>query len=166
MLAATGVGLSLIAGCSSSESDRESGDANSGGTDTPESGDANSGGTDTPESGDANSDEDNTEDSEESTTVSEPTEESLVELQDHSFYNNGQYDAGVEGTLKNVSGDELSYVAVEVFFLDSEGVQIGEGLDNTTDLAADRTWAFDAGYLDSGSENIAEYEIQTDVSNY
>lgn len=96
----------------------------------------------------------------------ESESEQDVELLDHELYNEGQFDVGVRGTLENVSGEELAYVAVEVFFLDSEGTQIDEGLDNTTDLAAERRWEFDALYLGDEAERIDTYEIQTDVSNF
>ncbi|MEA1931028.1 MAG: FxLYD domain-containing protein [Euryarchaeota archaeon] len=89
-----------------------------------------------------------------------------VELLDHELYNEGQFDVGVSGTLENVSGEELSYVAVEIFFLDSDGTQIDEGLDNTTDLAPERRWEFDAMYLGDEADRIDTYEIETDVSNF
>jgi len=133
------VSITLIAGCTgdTEESDREQADANG------DRGSGDSGNDD----GDSGSDK-------------------LVEILDHEFYNNGAYDAGVSGTLENVSGEELSYVGVNVFYLDSEGVQIEEGLDNTTELAADRKWKFDAGYLGDDPSEIEEYEIKTDVTDY
>jgi hypothetical protein len=53
-----------------------------------------------------------------------------------------------------------------VFFLDSEGVQIGESLDNTTDLAADRIWEFDAMFFEDDPTRVDTYEINTEVSDY
>lgn len=131
-----------IAGCSSQESERQEGsaDGSSGESSSDDGSAGNSGGS--------------------------SEQEQLVELVNHEFYNEGQFSIGVEGTLENVSGEELSYVAVNVYFLDSEGTQIGEGLDNTNDLAAGRTWEFDATYLDDEGDRIENYEIETEVSNF
>lgn len=150
VLAAGGMLFAALSGCTTSEeSDRQPGEANNGGDDPTA--------TDSPVPADDPT----------STATPTPTEaDQLVELLEHEWYNNGSYDAGVSGVLKNVSGEELSYVEVKVFFLDSEGTQIGEGLDNTTELAADRRWQFDASYLDDNPNEVDSYEIQTDVSNY
>ena len=45
-------------------------------------------------------------------------------------------------------------------FLDADGTQIGEGLDNVSDLAAGREWQFECAYLDSDADQIEEYEIE------
>lgn len=89
-----------------------------------------------------------------------------VEFVEHEWYNNGPYDAGVLGRLENVSGEELAYVVVNVYFLDDDGVQIDEGLANTTDLAADRIWEFDAVYLGDDTNRVDTYEIEWDVTNF
>lgn len=88
-----------------------------------------------------------------------------VELLEHEWYMEGQYSSGVRGRVENISGEELSYVTLTVFFLDSEDVQIGEGLDSTTDLAAGRVWEFDALYLDDDPQRVDSYEIKTEVTN-
>lgn len=89
-----------------------------------------------------------------------------VELLEHDWYHDGQFDAGVQGRLENVSGEELSYVAVDVFFLDADDVQLEDGLDNTTDLAPDRVWEFDVPYLGDDPANVDNYEIETDVDDW
>ncbi len=139
-----------VAGCGSQESDRQEGSADDGGGSESESGSA----------------DDSSSETESSSADDGSEQEQLVELLDHSFYNEGQFDIGVSGTLENVSGEELSYVEVDVFFLDSEGTQIGEGLDNTSDLAAGRAWEFDATYLGEEGDRIETYEIETEVTNF
>jgi hypothetical protein len=91
--------------------------------------------------------------------------EQRIELLNHEFYSE-EFSSGVRGEIENVSGEELSYVEVQVFFLDSDETQIGEGLDNTNDLAADRRWEFDAQYLDTDADRIDTYEIETDVTSF
>jgi hypothetical protein len=82
----------------------------------------------------------------------------LVALLEHEL---GQADLGpsVQGRVENVSDKELLLVTVDVAYLDGEGVQIGEGLDTVSDLAAGRIWEFDAPYLDTDDHRIDDYEI-------
>jgi hypothetical protein len=89
-----------------------------------------------------------------------------IELLEHEWYMEGQYDAGVRGQAENVSGEELSYVEISVFFLDDEGVQVAESLDNTTDLASGRVWQFDATLFDGEPTVVEDYEIKWEVTNY
>jgi len=151
LLAITGTTLTVsTAGCGSSDSsDREEGSTDDGSSEE--------GSTD-----DGSSEEGSTDDgsSEESSG-----DEQLIELLDHSFYSE-EFSSGVRGTIENVSGETLSYVEVQVFFLDEDETQIGEGLDNTSDLAEGRVWEFDATYLDTDPERIDTYEIETDVTSF
>lgn len=153
-----------LAGCTEESDERES-----GGTD----------GSDNTET-DTEPEDDNTDDDSETETDSEGGEDETaddgsgdgddsddpVEILEHEWYNNGQFDVGVTGQVENISGEELTYVGVEVYFLDEEGVQFEEGLDNTTDLADGRIWEFDAGYLGDDPQRVDEYEIEWDVTNY
>lgn len=146
LLATGGTTLALtLAGCAGDtddDNDREEGSTDdNGGANGDENGSADGGSTDAESS------------------------DQLVELLEHEWYNNGEYDSGVTGRLENVSGEQLSYVSVNVYFLDEEGTQIAEGLDNTNDLAADRVWEFDAMLLDGDASRVSDYEIETDVTN-
>lgn len=76
----------------------------------------------------------------------------------------GDMSSKVVGEVKNTSGKKQSYVGVEVKFKDSEGTRVGEGLDNTTDLPAGETWAFEAAYL--GQESIDSYTIKASTSAF
>ncbi|ELZ09281.1 hypothetical protein C479_10685 [Halovivax asiaticus JCM 14624] len=89
-----------------------------------------------------------------------------VQFVDHEWYNSGAYEAGVTGQLENVSGDTLSYVEVSVYFLDEEGTQFEEGLDNTSELADGRTWEFDAMFLGDEPDRVDDYEIEWEVTDY
>lgn len=94
-----------------------------------------------------------------------PTE-GPVELLEHEWYEEGTFESGVRGLLRNVSGETLSYVEVEVLFLDEDGVHLESGLDNTTELVADRRWRFDVDYLGSDDVAVADYEIGTSTTAY
>ncbi|MUV90388.1 hypothetical protein GJ629_11150 [Halapricum sp. CBA1109] len=82
-----------------------------------------------------------------------------MEILDHSFYQE-EFTSGVRGTAVNNTDGELSYVEANATFLDADGTQIGEGLDNVTDLAAGREWEFDCMFLGDDPSRIAEYEIE------
>jgi len=152
MLAATAGTAStiLLAGCSSDETEREDGDAGNGG-DSGGGGDsttADSGGSG---GGDANQ-----------TTQSSGNS---VEILNHEWYEE-DFSAGVRGTIENTTDEELSYVEISVYFLDSDGTQIGEGLDNFSDLAGGRTAEFDAMYVDDDPSRVEEYEIEAEVTDF
>jgi len=124
-----------LAGCSEDEGDSGGGDANGNSGDSG-SGDSNNG------NGGSNDQPD-------------------VEILNHEFYED-EFTVGVRGTAVNNTDSELGYVEAEAVFLDSEGTQIGEGLDNVTDLAAGREWEFDCMFTGQDESRIDSYEI--DVS--
>lgn len=70
---------------------------------------------------------------------------------------------GVRGQIKNSSGEELTYVEVQVFFLDSEKTRIGRGRDTTTELPAGERWWFNVSYDGADSERVDAYEIETEA---
>lgn len=150
VLLSSGVALSTaLAGCGESDSsDRETGDPNG-------SDDSSNGGDDSGNGGDDSGNVNNTSES----------EENLVELLDHEWYEE-EYNSGVRGQLENVSGETLDYVEVSVYFIDDEGVQFEESIDNTSDLAADRVWEFDAMFLGNDSSRVDTYEVETSADNY
>lgn len=120
-----------LAGCSEDEGDSGGGDANGNGGDSG-SGDNNDG------NGGGNQPD--------------------VEILSHEFYEE-EFSAGVRGTAVNNTDSELSYVEAEVVFLDEDGTQIGEGMDNVSELAAGREWEFDCMFLGDDSSRIDTYEI-------
>ncbi|WP_050031461.1 FxLYD domain-containing protein [Natrinema altunense] len=146
-LGTTAITLAL-AGCTSDESDSDEGNANgnSGDSDTSDSGnnngDNNGGDTNSGDNGDDN--------------------QSDVEILDHEFYEE-EFQSGVRGTAINNADRELSYVEATATFLDADGTQIGEGLDNVNDLAAGREWEFDCMYTSQDASRIEEYEVEVSV---
>lgn len=115
------------------------------------------------DSGEANGDSDGGDsDSDGSDGGDSDSSDQDVKLLSHEWYEE-DFSAGVKGTAKNVSGEELSYVQVEVAFYDSDGAKIEDGLDNTSDLPADTEWKFDAGYIGSDPETVDDYEIEVDT---
>lgn len=81
-----------------------------------------------------------------------------VRLLSHEFYVE-QFSSGVRGTAVNSTDGELNYVEAEAVFLDQDGTQIDEGLDNVTGLAASREWEFECAALDTETNRIERYEI-------
>ncbi len=82
-----------------------------------------------------------------------------VEVLNHEFYSE-QFSSGIRGTAVNNTDSELNYVEATAVFLDGDGTQIADGLDNVTDLAAGREWEFDCVYLGTDPDRIARYEIE------
>lgn len=157
--------IASVAGCTSEDSDPE--DRETGTTDSDGPAEAPADSDDTGDSdGNSADDSGDTDDSQTGTADGDGSEdEQQVEVLTHEWYEE-EYSAGVQGEIENVSGETLSYVEVSVYFLDSEGRQIGDSLANTSDLAPGRVWAFDVMYLGSDADQVENYEIETDVSNF
>jgi len=82
-----------------------------------------------------------------------------LEIISESRYSD-QYNTGVRGVARNVADQPLAYAEVSAVFLDSDGAQVGDGLDNTSDLASGREWQFDCQFL--AGDGFAAYELATD----
>lgn len=151
-LGASTLGITALAGCSGSDEpdDADTGDTGDSDTSTQETGTADS--TDSQQT-------------QEQTQTEEQSGGSGLELKSHEWYEE-DYSAGVRGSAVNNTGDELGYVAVEVIFLDSDGAQIENGLDNTTDLPDGREWKFDAVFLGMDSSVVEDYEIEISDSPF
>ena len=138
-----------LAGCSESDSgDSGDGDANDN------SGDSSNGNSDN-SGGNSNSGNSNDENSGDGGGNDQPD----VEILNHEFYEE-EFSSGVRGTAVNNTDSELSYVEATATFLDSEGTQIGEGLDNVSDLASGREWEFDCMFTGQDAGRIEEYEVE------
>lgn len=135
-----------LAAYTSDESDSSEGNANgnSGDSDTSNSDDSD---------GDDNGGDTNSENNDDSSNQSD------VEIVDHEFYDE-EFQSGVRATAVNNTDNDLSYVEATATFLDADGTQIGEGLDNVNDLAAGREWEFDCMYTSQNASRIEEYEIE------
>jgi hypothetical protein len=138
-LTTTGAVVSALAfaGCSGDDSS----DSDGGSTDGSNGDDSNSGDSNT-NGGDSSSDD-------------QPN----VELLNHEFYRE-QFSSGVRGTAVNNTDSELNYVEATAAFLDNDGTQIADGLDNVSGLAAGREWEFDCVFLGTDAERVARYEIE------
>jgi len=136
-----------LAGCTSDDGgDSSGGDANGDSSDSSSDSDNSGNGDDGGDSDGGNS-------------GNGDTERPDVEILSDEFYEE-EFTAGVRGTAVNNTDRELSYVEATAVFLDSEGTQIGEGLDNVSDLAAGREWEFDCLFTGSDSSRIDTYEIE------
>lgn len=90
-------------------------------------------------------------------TLTEP--EPKLEIVSSERYTE-EYSEGVRGVARNVSEEVLAYAEVSAVFLDSDGAQVGDGIDNTSDLQPGRKWRFDCSYL--GDADFSGYELSTD----
>lgn len=61
----------------------------------------------------------------------------------------------IEGSIKNNTDQDKSYVQVTFILYDAEGNQIGSAMDNINNLKAGGTWKFKA----MGMEDAASYEL-------
>ena len=68
--------------------------------------------------------------------------ETVVELIESHPCNLGYGANGICGTIKNISGQNLSYAQVEINFYDQNGKLINSSLDNANNLKKDATWNF------------------------
>jgi hypothetical protein len=77
-----------------------------------------------------------------------------------AFYSE-EFSSGVRGEVTNTSNSAIPYTGIQVKFYDSEGTRLGEGLDNTSDLGAGETYAFDVPSLltSDKADSIASYTI-------
>ena len=107
--------------------------------------------------GEANTDSGSSTDngSNSSSGESEPAGE--LEIVEHGFYRES-YGGGVEGVIVNNTGETLSYVEVEVVFLNEEGQRLGSNLSNTQDLPDGQEWVFEIMFFDDFYK-VEDYEI-------
>ena len=59
-------------------------------------------------------------------------------------YNNSIGEHYIEGTVKNETDKEYSYVQIEFVCYDADGNNLGTAIDNTNNLLANETWKFKA----------------------
>lgn len=124
----------LLAGCTSSENN---GDTASGGNDSSGDGDSGDGGE----------------------------SEKDIEIVEHELVRENEGEASesvsVQGIVKNVSGDSLSYVEVEAKFYDDSDTLLDSFMDNVNDLGDGEEWQFSVDYPGMGEDAraVASYEI-------
>ena len=73
-------------------------------------------------------------------------------------------DPTVTGVIDNVHEGELDYVSVTIQAFDENDVQIGDGLDNTTDLREGRSWQFEVMLWDVDPDDIDHWMGRAEVS--
>lgn len=158
-----------LAGCMGSTPDDGDSDSDTGDTSgDPSGGDNGTGSTQEQDQDQDQDQEQNTNQNQSGNDTSDSGSKSqpALALLDHDWYEDGQFSAGVKGTAENTTGKAISYAEVSVVFLDSDGVQLESGIDNTTELAGGRKWKFDAMYLGDDPADVADYEISTSTSSY
>lgn len=77
-------------------------------------------------------------------------------IQEHEFVED-DFSGSVEGIVENTTDEVKDYIQVQVRAYDADGNQLDSYLDNTTDLQAGGTWAFEVMILDY--EEMEEYDI-------
>lgn len=114
---------------------------------------------------------------EETTTTEEAADgerNSMEYPSDYVDVRNVEYDGNegestgptVSGVVQNVSTEELSLVEAKVWAYDESDEEIGEALDDTTDLKPTETWEFACELWDTEAENVAYWKGRIDVSTY
>lgn len=74
-----------------------------------------------------------------------------------SDWADGEYGGyAIEGRIRNVSGQTLDYVQVEINLLDGAGNVVGSTLDNVTNLGSGQTWRFSVPVTE---EEAMDYKI-------
>ena len=77
-------------------------------------------------------------------------------IQEHE-YTEDDYSGYVEGIIENTTDESKDYVQVQVRGYDADGNQLDSYMDNTSNLQAGGTWAFEVPNLDY--EEMEEYDI-------
>ena len=65
----------------------------------------------------------------------------------------------INGSLKNISGKDLSYAQIQFNLYDEDGAQIGSAWTNINNLDADGIWKYEATGLDEGAVSFKMTEI-------
>lgn len=94
-----------------------------------------------------------------STTVNEKQEE--FTLQDGHKGTTDKYGMSytIEGTIKNNTDKQYSYVQVTFNLYDSDGAQIGTALANINNLEANGLWKFKASGSFGDGKTVASYKL-------
>jgi len=72
----------------------------------------------------------------------------------------GDLGTSIEGTLRNETGSEQSYVEVRARLYDADDARLGDTiLSNTTNLADGATWRFEISIIQN-SEEVDRYELE------
>lgn len=76
---------------------------------------------------------------------------------------NGYYDGYtsyyIEGTIKNNTNKQYSYVQVTFNLYDASGNQVGTAMDNVNNLEPNGTWKFKAIDLSGYGEKVVSYKL-------
>lgn len=88
-----------------------------------------------------------------------PDPDKDLELVSSKSYS-GEYDSGVQGTIKNNSQFAYSYVSVEFTLYDRQGNQVGTASDNATNLEPYRTWKYKAPIFEDSATKFRFVKIE------
>lgn len=90
-----------------------------------------------------------------------------LEVEDCSLYANDYGTVGVRGRLINDSDEDISYIYVTVVFYNTEGVPLGIGGVNVTDILANDKTSFDVSGISLPSQatidNVADYVVYAET---
>lgn len=71
-----------------------------------------------------------------------------------SYADSANFGYYIEGTVKNTTDKDYSYVQIEFICYDKEGTNLGTALDNTNNLLGNQTWKFKAMGLFDNAKNV------------
>ncbi|MEG0366320.1 MAG: FxLYD domain-containing protein [Coprobacillus sp.] len=89
-------------------------------------------------------------------TTEEKKEDFTIEGKTTGAYDSSKFAYYIEGTIKNNTDEDKSYVQVTFNLFDKEGNQLGTAMTNINDLKAGGTWKFKAMGM---KKDIAKYEL-------
>lgn len=92
----------------------------------------------------------------------EKKEDFTIEGKTKGAYDSLKMGYYIEGTIKNNTDKEKSYVQVTFNLFDKDGNQLGTALANINDLKAGGTWKFKAMGME---KDIAKYEL-SEITGY
>lgn len=73
------------------------------------------------------------------------------------------YTVRLQGVVANASDTTLRYVEVRGYFYDSDGVRLGDSLDNTMDLAPGERWEYDIPFLGDDDSRVSKWRVVADA---
>lgn len=163
LLLMTGTALTtILAGCSGSEDEGGGGDGEGDGSsegsnnDSGGSGDENQSGEEEENSSNSSGEETESQDVTQRGAGEDVLENAGLVIQEHE-YTEDDYSGYVEGIVENTTDESKDYVQVQVRGYDADGNQLDSYMDNTSNLQAGGTWAFEVPILDY--EEMEEYDI-------
>lgn len=160
---ASSLTLSSFAGCSGSEEDggssssNEEESSNEGNEGSDQSSDESDEGSEQTNNDSEASSEEETQDVTNRGAGEDILENAGLVIQEDKLVEEDEFNTYIEGIVENTTDEAKDYVEVQARVYDADGNQLDSYIDNTNNLQAGGTWAFEVMVLDP--EEMEEYDI-------